>query len=201
LLKRFKPVPSSVSASNHDLALQEQHPPPFSIRSDKVLELIWSLASLCAASEVPFAQQQARLLDDLLCYITHENEKSVIHALVCTVHIVLKRLHAPSDAPHQAAADVQRDACVQDKSRLARALLDVLSQVAAAAAAAAASAAAVLLIALHALTHRQPPCDLGSKGKPQPHDFSIGGPGRALPRRLIGPLATLQVLFTAKLAV
>ena len=126
-----------------------------------------------------------------------------MHALVCTVHIVLKRLHSPSDAPHQAAADLQRDACVQDKSRSARALLEVLSQVADAAAAAAAAATACLLILLHALTHWQPPCDLGSKGKSQPHDFSIGGPAHAreLPRHLIGPLAALQVLYPTQITV
>jgi hypothetical protein len=102
------------------------------------------MASLCAAAEVTFANPQARLLEDLLCYITHENDKSIMHALVCTLHIILKQSHAPQEA----SAAVQLDACVQDKSRPAQALLDVLSQVAAAA------AAASVLILYHALAHK-----------------------------------------------
>jgi hypothetical protein len=42
----------------------------------------------------------------------------------------------------------------------------------------------------------QPPCDMGSKGKAQPQDYSVGdgrSQGRGAPRHLVGPLAVLQV--------
>lgn len=63
LLQRFKHSPPAAHASQE---LQEQHQSPqeelaFQIRSpDNVLNLIWSLASLWAAHEVPFVEEQAR---------------------------------------------------------------------------------------------------------------------------------------------
>ncbi len=126
LLKQFKPVPSAASGSDQQLVEHHQEQVAFQINKDNVLNLLWSLASLCAAEDVPFAEADARpFFQDLLLYIAHESDVSIMHALVCTLRIVLNRLHAPSAATPAPEAP----AALQDKSATAHTLLNVLSQV------------------------------------------------------------------------
>jgi hypothetical protein len=130
LLKRFKRVPSPASGSGQELVEHHQEQLAFQITKDSVLNLIWSLASLCAAEDVPFAEEDARpFFQDLLLYIAHESDVSIMHALVCTLRIVLNRLHAPSAAAHVPAPAPEAAAGLQDKSATAHTLLNVLSQV------------------------------------------------------------------------
>jgi hypothetical protein len=187
LLKRFKFIPSDASVSGQELQEQQQQHQslmPFRIYPPRVTNLIWALASLCAVADIPFTEPEARsVLQDLLCYTAHENEKSDMHALISTIHIVLNRLPPPSAAPLAPAAALEVPASVQDKCQAAHVLLNILSQVQH-------PFCFSLSLCAHSL---QTPCDMGSKGLAQPLVFSAGSHGRGSPRRLVGPLADRQV--------
>ena len=133
LLKRFKYLPSDPSVSGQALQEQQQQHQthmPFRILPENVPNLIWALASLCAVADIPFTEPEARsVLQDLLCFTAHESEKSVMHALICAVHIVLNRLLPPSAPPPASVAALEGPEYVQDKPRAAHVLLNVLLQV------------------------------------------------------------------------
>jgi len=96
-----------------------------------------------------------------------------MHALVCALNLVMKRLLAPAAAAH-------------DMPACARVLLRIMSQV-----------ASSICVATSTLPHPlQPPCDMGSRAKDQPQDYSSGdrrAQGRGAPRSLVASLAVLQV--------
>ena len=130
LLKRFKHLPSVSHGSDHEPS--EQQPQlAFRIKSPaNILNIIWSLASLCSVADIPFPEAQARhLFHDLLCYVAHESEDSIMHAFICILQILLKRLHSPSAAACLPGAVPEVSSCVQDKCVTANALLNLLSQV------------------------------------------------------------------------
>jgi hypothetical protein len=134
LLKRFKHIPSAAYGNDH--APSEQHHQhqaqlAFRIKSpDNILNIIWSLASLCSAADVPFPESEARhFFHDLLCYIAHESEDSIMHALICNLQILIKRLHSPSATACLPGSGAEVSARVHDKSVTANALLNLLSQV------------------------------------------------------------------------
>ena len=84
LLKRFKHLPSAAPDQDQEQdqeqqqqrqqqQQQQQQQLAFRIKlPDNVLNLIWSLSSLCAAADVPFAEADARVfLHDLLRCLPH----------------------------------------------------------------------------------------------------------------------------------
>lgn len=209
LLKQFKRVPSADASQPLDEEHQHhQEQPVFQIRSpDNVLNLIWSIASLCADDQVPFAAEDARpFLQDLLLYIAHESDQHIMHALLCTLHILLKRLDALPAAAAAASAQAM-SAHVQDKSATALTLLNILSQVLTPLCLSPPPSPfspplifhiplLLVLSPLHELTAPKPPCDMGCRGKAQPQDYSTGdrrSQGRGERRSLSAALAALQV--------
>jgi hypothetical protein len=113
--------------------MQQQHQEllPFRLHAANVLNLMWSLASLLSVAHVPIAESEAlSLLRDILSYIAHENDPSVLHASICALYIMMNRLFLPASAVAQASSPaVDAPASLNNKSSTARVLLDIVSQV------------------------------------------------------------------------
>jgi len=101
------------------------------------LELLWATGCLIGSS-VPFPLDECRAcFKDLLQYIDAENEKNIMHALVCCLGTTLAKLCTPpvavataasgaTAAPDSAAARPQHQ---DEKRETIRALIKLLSQV------------------------------------------------------------------------
>ena len=96
------------------------------------LELLWAIGCLIGSSGVPFPLDECRgCFKDLLQYIDAENEKNIMHALVCCLGTTLAKICAPpvalaSAAPESEAAGPQHQ---DEKKETIRALIKLLSQV------------------------------------------------------------------------
>jgi hypothetical protein len=94
------------------------------------LELFWAIGSLIGC-EVPFPEAECRVFcNELLQYIGTENDKFIMHALICCLSVTLSKLHA-SPAAGASAVDLAAVRLQQqiDKQQAIRALINLLSQV------------------------------------------------------------------------
>jgi hypothetical protein len=101
LLKRFKHLPSAAPDQEQEQdqeqqqqRQQQQQQLAFRIKlPDNVLNLIWSLSSLCAAADVPFADSDARVfLHDLLrCCPTPSFHSDFVYQMTQIMQLHLSR--------------------------------------------------------------------------------------------------------------
>ena len=160
------------------------------------MELFWAIGSLIGC-EVPFPEAECRVFfNELLQYIGTENDKFIMHALICCLSVTLSKLHA-SPAAGASAVDLAAVRLQQqiDKQQAIRALINLLSQV---------NFHDHAFLVSSSFISLQHPCDLGSCGMQQPADYTGDAQGqRQQRRRLAGHLSSLQscTLFDLSLRI